>query len=185
MYYIVCIYIYKCILNVIYIYIYTHTYVYFIYIHTYVHLTLQRAKLTLQRAFFSKWRVEGSNRRGQGSGQAALCSQSSHANWSRVVMEFHIWNLISLVPMIAWIGFAVGTWQAYDAPVQVAGNCFISTAGKDWAAGCVVGCGVSSQSAVSWKKLIGMLLFSFLPSGQCQSCGRNTCKMESGSQSSC
>ena len=144
----------------IYIYVYSRTYVYithtYIYTHTHVHLTLQRAKLTLQRAFFSKWRIEGSNRRGQGSGQAALCSQSSRSDWSRVVMEFHIWNLISLVPMIAWIGFAVGTWQAYDAPVQVAGNCFISTAGKDWAAGCFVGCGVSSQSAVSWKKLIGM-----------------------------
>ena len=60
---------------------------------------------------------------------------------------------ISLVLVIAWIGFAVRTWQAYDAPVQVAGDCFISTVGNDWAAGCVVGGGVSSQSAVSWKKL--------------------------------
>ena len=34
-------------------------------------------------------------------------------------------------------------------------------------------------------KEIGMLLFSFLPSAQCQSCGCNTCKMDSGSQSSC
>ena len=60
---------------------------------------------------------------------------------------------ISLVLVIAWIGFAVRTWQAYDAPVQVAGDCFISTVGKDWAAGCIVGGRVSSQSAVSWKKL--------------------------------
>ena len=67
--------------------------------YSYVHLTLQRAKLTLQRAFFPKWRIEGSNRRGQGSGQAALCSQSSHADSSRVT-EFHIWNLISLVLVI-------------------------------------------------------------------------------------
>ena len=130
-----------------------HMCIFFIYIHTYVHLTLQRAKLTLQRAFFSKWCIEGSNRRGQGSGQAALCSQSSHADWSRVLMKFHIWNLIPLVLVIAWIGFAVRTWQAYDAPVQVAGDCLISTVRKDWAAGCVVGGGVSSQSAVSWKKL--------------------------------
>ena len=64
-----------------------------------------------------------------------------------------IWNLISLVLVIAWIGFAVRAWQAYDAPVQVAGDCFISTVGKDWAAGCIVGGGVSSQSAVSWKNL--------------------------------
>ena len=77
-----CLYIlpYTCILDIIYIYMYTHTYLYNIYTHTYVHLTLQRAKLTLQRAFFSKWCIEGSNRRGQGSGQAALCSQSSHAD---------------------------------------------------------------------------------------------------------
>ena len=67
--------------------------VYILYTHTYVHLTLQRAKLTLQRAFFSKWCIEGSNRRGQGSGQAALCSQSSRAVWSRVVMDciYGIW----------------------------------------------------------------------------------------------
>ena len=160
-----------------------HMCIFFIYIHTYVHLTLQRAKLTLQRAFFSKWCIEGSNRRGQGSGQAALCSQSSHADWSRVLMKFHIWNLIPLVLVIAWIGFAVRTWQAYDAPVQVAGDCLISTVRKD-----------SSWVCCWWRcifairrflKETGMLLFSFLPSGQCQSCGCNTCKMDSGSQSSC
>ena len=32
---------------------------YFIYIHTYVHLTLQRAKLTLQRAFSQNGALKG------------------------------------------------------------------------------------------------------------------------------
>ena len=81
-----------------------------------MHLTLQRAKLTLQRAFFSKWCVEGSNQaRPRVWSSCPLQARAANADWSRVVMKFHLWVRYRWCWWSHESALLSGPWQAYDA----------------------------------------------------------------------